>query len=56
MNAEIHPMQRKKVEVVEVGPRDGLQILDRVVPTSDKIAWLTEEYGSLPSISWVEGC
>jgi hydroxymethylglutaryl-CoA lyase len=46
MNAEIHPMQREKVEVVEVGLRDGLQILDRVVPSSDKIAWLTEEYGS----------
>lgn len=39
-------MQREKVEVVEVGLRDGLQILDRVVPTGDKIAWLTEEYGS----------
>jgi hydroxymethylglutaryl-CoA lyase len=39
-------MQREKVEVVEVGLRDGLQILDRVVPTSDKIAWLTQEYGS----------
>src|ERR687890_780507 len=39
-------MQREKVEVVEVGLRDGLQILDRVVPTGDKIAWLTKEYGS----------
>ena len=39
-------MQREKVEVVEVGLRDGLQILDRVVPTSDKIAWLTQEYAS----------
>ena len=39
-------MQREKVEVVEVGLRDGLQILDRVVPTNDKIAWLTQEYGS----------
>jgi len=32
--------------VVEVGLRDGLQILDRVVPTNDKIAWLTQEYAS----------
>ena len=39
-------MQREKVEVVEVGLRDGLQILDRVVPTNDKIAWLTQEYAS----------
>ncbi len=37
-------MQRTPIEVVEVGLRDGLQILDRVVPTADKIAWLTAEY------------
>ena len=33
-------MTREKVEVVEVGLRDGLQILDHVMPTADKIAWL----------------
>jgi hydroxymethylglutaryl-CoA lyase len=39
-------MQREQVEIVEVGLRDGLQILDRIVPTSDKIAWLTAEHRS----------
>ena len=38
-------MQRETVEVVEVGLRDGLQILDRVMPTGDKIRWLTAEHG-----------
>jgi hydroxymethylglutaryl-CoA lyase len=37
-------MPREKVEVVEVGLRDGLQILERVVPTGDKIAWLEAEH------------
>jgi hydroxymethylglutaryl-CoA lyase len=37
-------MQREKVEIVEVGLRDGLQMLSRVVPTADKIAWLTAEH------------
>jgi hydroxymethylglutaryl-CoA lyase len=37
-------MQREKVEIVEVGLRDGLQILPRVVPTADKIAWLDVEH------------
>src|SRR5262249_35857884 len=32
------------VEVVEVGLRDGLQILDRVVPTRDKLDWITSEH------------
>jgi hydroxymethylglutaryl-CoA lyase len=36
--------RREKVEVVEVGLRDGLQILDRVLPTQDKVAWLTAEH------------
>jgi hydroxymethylglutaryl-CoA lyase len=36
--------QREKIEVVEVGLRDGLQILDRVLPTDDKIAWLKAEH------------
>jgi hydroxymethylglutaryl-CoA lyase len=39
-------MSREKVEVVEVGLRDGLQILDRVMPTEDKIAWLEAEHGA----------
>ncbi len=36
--------QREKVEVVEVGLRDGLQILDRVLPTKDKVAWIAAEH------------
>jgi hydroxymethylglutaryl-CoA lyase len=36
--------QREKVEVVEVGLRDGLQMLDRVLPTKEKIAWITAEH------------
>ena len=39
-------MTREKVEIVEVGLRDGLQILPRVVPTADKIAWLDAEIAS----------
>ena len=39
-------MAREKVEVVEVGLRDGLQILDRVMPTEDKIAWLEIEHAA----------
>ena len=39
-------MQREKIEIVEVGLRDGLQILPRVVPTADKIAWLDAEHAS----------
>lgn len=38
-------MAREKVEVVEVGLRDGLQILDWVVPTADKLRWLEAEHG-----------
>ena len=37
-------MPREKVEVVEVGLRDGLQILERAMPTDDKIAWLGAEH------------
>ena len=37
---------REKIELVEVGLRDGLQILDRVLPTDDKIAWLASEHAS----------
>jgi hydroxymethylglutaryl-CoA lyase len=36
--------RREKVEVVEVGLRDGLQMLDRVLPTKDKIAWINSEH------------
>lgn len=39
-------MTREKVEVVEVGLRDGLQILERVMPTEGKIAWLTAEHAA----------
>ena len=39
-------MTREKVEVVEVGLRDGLQILERVMPTEDKIAWLNAEHAA----------
>jgi hydroxymethylglutaryl-CoA lyase len=38
--------QREKVEVVEVGLRDGLQILDRVLPTHDKVAWIAAEHAA----------
>ena len=36
--------QRERVDVVEVGLRDGLQILDRVVPTRDKLDWIASEH------------
>jgi hydroxymethylglutaryl-CoA lyase len=39
-------MEREKVEVVEVGLRDGLQILERVMPTEAKVAWLTAEHAA----------
>ena len=39
-------MSREKVEVVEVGLRDGLQIIDAVVPTSNKLAWLQVEHAA----------
>ena len=35
---------REQVEVVEVGLRDGLQMLDCVMPTQDKLAWLCAEH------------
>jgi hydroxymethylglutaryl-CoA lyase len=35
---------REQVEVVEVGLRDGLQMLDRVLPTQHKIAWIDAEH------------
>jgi hydroxymethylglutaryl-CoA lyase len=36
-------MPREKVTVVEVGLRDGLQMLPRTMPTENKIAWLEAE-------------
>lgn len=36
-------MLREKVTVVEVGLRDGLQMLPQVMPTTNKIAWLEAE-------------
>ncbi|KAA0579646.1 hydroxymethylglutaryl-CoA lyase [Azospirillum sp. B21] len=37
-------MTKDPVTIVEVGLRDGLQILDRVVPTADKLRWLEAEH------------
>lgn len=37
-------MPRENVVVVEVGLRDGLQMLPQTVPTEDKISWLKAEY------------
>jgi hydroxymethylglutaryl-CoA lyase len=37
---------REKVTVVEVGLRDGLQMLTEVVPTASKLAWLDTERAS----------
>ncbi|NBB82264.1 MAG: hydroxymethylglutaryl-CoA lyase [Alphaproteobacteria bacterium] len=34
---------RRAVTIAEVGPRDGLQNLDRVLPTADKLAWIAAE-------------
>ncbi len=39
-------MSREKVEIVEVGLRDGLQILDRVMPSEGKVAWLEVEHAA----------
>jgi hydroxymethylglutaryl-CoA lyase len=32
---------RRDVDISEVGPRDGLQMLERVMPTAQKKAWIT---------------
>ena len=29
--------------ISEVGPRDGLQSIDRIMPTEDKKAWIAAE-------------
>jgi hydroxymethylglutaryl-CoA lyase len=39
-------VSREKVTVVEVGLRDGLQMLPQVMPTKNKIAWLEAERAS----------
>ena len=40
-------MPREKVTVVEVGLRDGLQMLQQTMPTENKIAWLeADEWGA----------
>ena len=38
-------MSNIDVEIVEVGPRDGLQNLDVVMPTVDKCRWIAAEHG-----------
>jgi len=42
------------VLVREVGPRDGLQIIDQIVPTAQKIAWLDAEAAA--GVSEIEAC
>ncbi|CAO3360807.1 hydroxymethylglutaryl-CoA lyase [Azospirillum melinis] len=37
-------MTKAPVTIVEVGLRDGLQILDRVMPTAGKLRWLEAEH------------
>jgi len=39
-------MPREKVTVVEVGLRDGLQMLPKTMPTENKVAWLEAERAS----------
>src|SRR5262249_47556948 len=36
----------QRVEIVEVGLRDGLQMLADVLPTERKVAWLEAEYSA----------
>src|SRR5437764_9855024 len=40
------PMSNIDVEIVEVGPRDGLQNLDVVMPTADKCRWIAAEHAA----------
>jgi hydroxymethylglutaryl-CoA lyase len=40
MNAE----SRRAILVSEVGPRDGLQSIKRIMPTADKLRWITALY------------
>ncbi len=39
-------MSKIDVEIVEVGPRDGLQNLDVVMPTTDKCRWIAAEHAA----------
>src|SRR6266702_856770 len=39
-------MSKIDVEIVEVGPRDGLQNLDVVMPTADKCRWIAAEHAA----------
>ncbi len=39
-------MRKIDVEIVEVGPRDGLQNLDVVMPTADKCRWIAAEHAA----------
>src|SRR5438094_237616 len=39
-------MSNIDVEIVEVGPRDGLQNLDVVMPTADKCRWIAAEHAA----------
>ena len=39
-------MPRESVTVVEVGLRDGLQMLPQTVPTEHKLEWLNAEHAS----------
>src|SRR5207245_2928675 len=39
-------MHNIDVEVVEVGPRDGLQNLDVVMPTAEKCRWIAAEHAA----------
>jgi hydroxymethylglutaryl-CoA lyase len=36
-------MQSRDIEISEVGPRDGLQNIDTIMPTAAKKAWITAE-------------
>ena len=35
-------MKQKKVTIVEVGPRDGLQSEPEILPTASKIKYITQ--------------
>src|ERR1043165_3364529 len=39
-------MSNIDVEIVEVGPRDGIQNLDMVMPTAEKCRWIAAEHAA----------
>ena len=39
-------MSRERITVVEVGLRDGLQMLPQTISTEGKLAWLKAEYAA----------